>query len=695
MKKDLFIEMAVEEIPAAMAPEVARSFSERFENRLRELAVGFEKIVCFHTPRRFALMVGGVEPRQRDMLVESFGPSESAAFDKDGSPTQAALGFARSKGARLEDLEIAEREKGRFLAFRQKIKGKDSGRIVAREAPAIIAGIQCPKSMRWQSAGTVFARPVRKVSCFYGGKPLKLEVEGIPFSAKIYGHRFAGRKPFKPTGWKSYVAELEKRFVIADPEKRAQAIEKGVRATTKKLGGVFRRDDELLETVNGLVEYPLVLSGSFEKKFLDLPAEVLTSVMKNHQKYFPVFSKSGGLMPHFVFVCGTPVEDPRTVIKGNERVLRARFADAEFFHNEDLKKNLEDRLKDLESMVFLSGAGSYRDKTARLEKTVEKLAAQTGGKKLLKKLKKAARLSKTDLATQMVFEIPELQGIIGNYYSGYKGEDREVSAAIEEQYMPTARNSALAKTDVGALLAIADKTDNICSCFYLGMKPTGSSDPLALRRQAIGLIQTALSKNLDFSMVKLVDLNLRLIKEGDYSDAEEADIGEISGEITEFIAGRFKGIMTESGAKPDSVEAALSANFDSITDCKKRVDALENARKAGSFAALTSSFKRVVNILGDKKERNVNPKLFENTAEKKLWKKLSEIEKLPEIPDYRKRLKQIAALSGPVDKFFDNTMVMHENSRIRKNRTALLGRIKDLFFKVGDLSKMESPGDRP
>ncbi len=718
MKKDLFIELAVEEIPSAMAPEIARSFSERFQNRLRELGVGFEEnrenTFCFHTPGRFALKVGGVEPRSKDITVESFGPSEAAAFDKDGSPTGAALGFARSKGVRVEDLEIAQREKGGFLAFRQKTKGEDSARIIRREAPAVIAGIQCPKSMRWQSEGAAFARPIRKVSCFYGGKPLKIQVEGIPFSTSVSGHRFAGGKPFKPDGWESYVAGLKERFVIADPDERMAIIEKEVvRAVTEKAGGVFfPLDRELLETVNGLVEYPLVLSGNFEEKFLNLPHEALTNVMKSHQKYFPVFSKSGALTPHFVFVCGTPVKDPATVIKGNETVLRARFTDAEFFHSEDLKTPLENRLEALSSMSFLSGAGSYADKTERLEKIAVALAERTGNKGLSDKLKRAARLSKADLATRMVFEIPELQGTMGGHYAEAGGEDPEVSTAIARQYMPTSRGSALAETDTGALLAIADKMDSICVCFYLGMKPTGSSDPLALRRQAIGIIRTALAKNFSFSIAELADFILNLIEKADYSKAPRADAKEISAEVTEFVAGRFRGIVihpepigfsipgeivagrrNEGGVRPDSVEAVLAAGFDNIADCKNRLNALEDARKSDSFTALALSFKRVVNIMGDAGERDVEPELFENTAETDLWKTVCEIEKAPETADYQAHLKRIAALSGPVDEFFDGTMVMHQDSRIRKNRTAMLGRIKDLFFKIADLSKIETPKD--
>ncbi|QMU56007.1 MAG: glycine--tRNA ligase subunit beta [Candidatus Mycalebacterium zealandia] len=692
MKKDLFIELAVEEIPSAMAPEIARGLSEGFENRLRELNVGLKKTVCLHTPRRFSLMIEGLEPRGKDTLVESFGPAEAAAFNPDGSPTKAAIGFARSKGVKVEDLETAQRERGRFLVFRRKTKGEDSGRIIARETPAIIAAVRCAKSMRWNGQSAVFARPIRKISCFYGGKPLKIEAPGIPFSNTVSGHRFAGGKPFKPAGWKPYLQFLRKNFVIADPEERRTLIEKEVARECKKLGGVFRRDDELLDTVCGLVEHPLVLSGNFEKKFLELPQEVLTSVMKNHQKYFPVFSTSGGLMPHFVFVCGTPVKDASAVIKGNERVLRARFVDAEFFHTEDLKKPLRDRTGELESMIFLSGLGTYGDKTARLEKIAAELALKTGKKTLVNKLKKSARLSKADLATQMVFEIPELQGVMGGHYASKQGEDKDVVAAIEEHYMPTARDSEIPATDAGALLAIADKIDNICGCFYLGMKPSGSSDPLALRRQAIGLIRTALDKNLDFSLAGLIDFTLNLLKKASYSAAPVTDIKQVGAEARDFIAERFRSVMAHE-AKADSLEAVISAGFDGVTDCGRRLAALEGARKSKSFMTLVASFKRVVNILKDGTDGKVNPKLFENDEEKTLWKAVEKIEKTPVKSGYEAHLKLIGSLSKPVDAFFEGVMVMHSNKRIRKNRIALLGHIKDLFFKVGDLSKLDSSKD--
>ena len=688
MKKDLFIELAVEEVPSGMSPQIADGLKSGFERRLGELAVGFDKVVCFHTPRRFALLISGVAPRAGDVTVESFGPSEAAAFGADGSPTKAALGFAKSKGARVEELEVAEREKGRFLVFRKKTKGGESGGIIARAAPEVIRGVRCAKSMRWREDAAAFARPVRKISCFYGGRPLRIEMDGVPFSASVSGHRFAGKKPFKPADWRSYLSGLKKNFVIADPDERMKAIEAGVKAETRRLGGVYRKDPELLETVRGLVEHPLVLSGEFEKKFLNLPAEALTSVMKSHQKYFPVFSKSGGLLPYFVFVCGTPVKDTATVIRGNRRVLRARFADAEFFYSEDLKTPLEKRAGELEKMVFLSGLGSYADKTARLAAVAAKLARMAGKKGLDKTLKRAAKLSKTDLATQMVFEIPELQGVMGRRYCEAAGEDAGVCAAIEEQYMPTARDSALPRTDAGAILAIADKIDNICSCFYLGMKPSGSSDPLALRRQAIGLINIALDRGLDFSVPELAGFVLKTLEKAPYSDKPAAKTDEICAEVTDFIAGRFRGVMVESGAKADSVEAVISAGFGGLPECRERLAALEEARKSKSFAAVAASFKRVVNIAGESKGGKVSAKLFEKTEEKKLLGAIEKIEKTTG-GGLAGHLKRLEGLKNPVDGFFDAVMVMDKNAKVRNNRLALLARVKDLFFRVGDLSKID------
>ena len=692
MKKDLFMELAVEEIPSGMAPQIADGLKSGFERRLKELAVGFGKVVCFHTPRRFALLVSGVAPCAGDVTVESFGPSEAAAFGADGSPTKAAIGFAKSKGARVEELEVAEREKGRFLVFRKTAKGGESGGIIARAAPEVIRGVRCAKSMRWREDAAAFARPVRKISCFYGGRPLRIEMDGVPFSASVSGHRFAGKKPFKPADWRSYLSGLKKNFVIADPDERMKAIEAGVKAETRRLGGVYRKDPELLETVRGLVEHPLVLSGEFEKKFLNLPAEALTGVMKSHQKYFPVFSKSGGLLPYFVFVCGTPVKDTATVVRGNQRVLRARFADAEFFYSEDLKTPLEKRAGELEKMVFLSGLGSYADKTARLEKVALKLAQMAGEKGLDKTLKRAAKLSKTDLATQMVFEIPELQGVMGRRYCEAAGEDAGVCAAIEEQYMPTARDSAPPRTDAGAILAVADKIDNICSCFYLGLKPSGSSDPLALRRQAIGLINIALDRGLDFSVAELAGFVLKTLEKAPYSAKPAAKTDEICAEVTDFIAGRFRGVMVEGGAKADSVEAVISAGFGSLPECRERLAALEEARKSESFAAVGTSFKRVVNIAGESKGGKVNAKLFEKTEEKKLLAAIEKIEKTTG-GGLAGHLKRLEGLKDPVDGFFDAVMVMDKNAKIRNNRLALLARVKDLFFRIGDLSKLSVPGD--
>lgn len=691
-KKDLFIELAVEEIPSGMAQQIADGLKSGFEEQLAELAVDFGAVECLHTPRRFALRITDVSPETRDVTVESFGPSEAAAFNPDGSPTKAAAGFAKSKGAKVEDLEIAEREKGRFLVFRKTAKGEESGAVIARAAPEIIRGVRCPKSMKWRENAAAFARPVRKISCFYGGKPLKVAMDGVPFSETVSGHRFAGGKPFKPADWQSYLSELKENFVIADPGERLKMIEAGVKKETERLGGFHRKDPELLETVRGLVEYPLVLSGEFEKKFLKLPAEVLTSVMKNHQKYFPVFSESGELLPYFVFVCGTPVKDTETVVRGNQRVLRARFADAEFFHSEDMKTPLEARAAELGKMVYMSGLGSYADKTTRLEKVALKLARMTGKRELEEKLKRAAKLSKADLATQMVFEIPELQGVMGRRYGEAAGEDAEVSAAIEEHYMPTARDSALPRTDTGAVLAIADKIDNICSCFYLGTKPSGSSDPLALRRQAIGLINIALERGLDFSVPEIAGFVLQTLEKADYSEKPAAETVEICAEITEFVAGRFKGVMVDDGAAADSVEAVISARFESVTDCQKRLAALEEARKSPSFAAVAESFKRVVNIAGENNGGKVTVQLFEKPEEKALLAAIEAMEKATG-GGLAGHLKRLEGLKEPVDGFFDAVMVMDKDAKVRNNRLALLARVKNLFFKVGDLSKLTVPGN--
>ena len=696
MEKELILEIGTEEIPALFLEKAREDLGKILSGELHDKGIHFEEMDIFYTPRRLSARVSGLERKQRDRTTENFGPPKRIAFDEDGKPTKAALGFARSQKVDIEELVIAKRDNGEFLCVRKTAKGRKTSSVLKEILPGVISSIPFRKSMRWGEGKMTFARPIRWIAALYDGKPVRFRVENIKSSDRSFGHRFTSPKPFRVASWENYLRNLEKNNVIADPEKRKEIIRRDTEAAAKKIGGTIKEDPELLETVVNLVEHPTVLVGEFEKKYLRLPTEVLISVMKNHQKYFPVYSqKTGKLLPCFIFVCGTPVKDKQVIVRGNERVIRARLNDAEFFFSEDTKKSLSAYTEDLQSMVFLSDIGTYREKVERMRMLAADIFASPD-------LERAAGLSKSDLATQMVFEFAELQGVMGKYYSLASGEKKAVGNAIEEQYMPLTRTGKLPRTKTGALLSIVDKTDNICSCFIADLAPTGSSDPYALRRQTLGIIRIAIEKKFDVSLSALFERGIRLVL--DSMDAQKTRDGKLSEEelkenILTFFSERFRNLMTESGYERNVVESVISAGFDNPLDAYRRINALGKFAKRKDFEALATGFKRVFNIARTRPSSPLEKKLFKQKEEKELHraftktqtavlKRLADSEKAPGQSDYLKALESIKTLSAPIDRFFDAVMVMDKDKKIRDNRLALLNEIKDLFFMIADFSKI-------
>lgn len=695
MEKELILEIGTEEIPALFLAGAAADLRSILEGELRDESVGFGEIEVLYTPRRLAARVSGLERKQKDRVSESFGPPVRVAFDEKGNPTAAALGFARSQKVDVEKLVVARRNNGEFLCARRVSRGRKTPSVLRELLPRAIAAIPFRKSMRWGAGKTVFARPVRWIAAVYEGKTVGFAVGDVESSNSSFGHRFTSPKPFRVKSWAKYVEALEKKDVMLDPERRKETVRKRAALAAKRIGGTVDEDPGLLETVVNLVEHPTVLVGGFESKYLRLPEEVLTSVMKTHQKYFPVRSeKTGELLANFVFVCGTPVADGRVVVRGNERVIRARLSDAEFFFSEDAKKDMESRAGDLDSMVFLSGVGSYGVKVGRMKALARELFENPD-------LERAAELSKSDLATQMVFEFPELQGVMGRHYSLIGGEKKAVAAAVEEQYMPLSRNGDLPRTKTGALLSVVDKIDNISSCFAAGLAPTGSSDPYAVRRNALGIIRICIEKKLDLSLSDAFAKSVRLVagsmdgeKKG--NRRPEADVER---EIMEFVSGRFRNLMTESGFGGGVVEAVAAAGFDSPLDAYRKTRALGKFAGRRDFAKLATGFKRVFNIAKKRPEAKLSERLLERGEEKELARALASAKeavaqrisvpgKVPGERDYLACLESLKTLSAPIDGFFDAVMVMDEDERIRNNRLALLGEIKDLFFRMADFSKI-------
>lgn len=692
MRNELLLEIGAEEIPALFLKKAQTDLKNLVEKELENISLNFTIVQTFSTPRRITLLVKGLEDKQQDQIIETFGPPKKIAYDENGYPTKAAIGFAKSQNIEIDKIQIAKRDNGEFLCVINKLKGKKTSQILKELLPDIITSIPFKKSMRWGNGKITFARPIRWITCIYNGKTVPFKIENIKSSNKSRGHRFNSIKPFKIESFEHYSKTLETNNVLINSKDREKLILNEAEKMVAKVDGKLILDKELLETVVNIVEYPVVLTGEFDKKYLELPKEVLISVMKNHQKYFPVYMRDiDELIPYFIFVCGTKVKDNKVVIKGNERVLRARFNDAEFFWDDDRKKPLEKNLEKLESMVFLSQIGSYHQKTKRLEKLSERLSILCDKKNIKEDVKRAATLSKADLVSQMVFEFPELQGTMGKYYAKESGEKEAVAKAIEEHYMPTGRDGNLPKTDIGSLLSITDKIDNISSCFTAGLKPTGSADPYALRRQAIGIIQIAIDKKLNFSLKELIKDSLENLQKNDNTE-------QIQSDILDFISERFKNLMLDEGYSNGVIDSVLSTGFKNIVNCYNKIKAVEKFTKEKGFDELSVAFKRVVNIAKEKPKAKIDKKLFTDKSENNLYKNFSDIKKktdkyfdsngLTSESDYLKALNQIKTLKEPVDNFFDNVMVMDKDEKLKNNRLALLNEIKTLFFQISDFSKI-------
>jgi glycyl-tRNA synthetase beta chain len=696
MGKELIFEIGTEEIPARFLEDAIRDLRSITEQGLKENLLTCKDISTYGTPRRLILRVTDLSDIQTDRLIEVVGPPKRIAFDKDGKPTKAAIGFAHAQGVGVTDLVFSEGERGEVIAVRRTVKGEKTEKILKHLLPKIIHTISFRKSMRWGEGNGSFVRPIRWILSIYGGKIIKFKLDGVISGSKTQGHRFMSRKPFRVEDWNNYSSELKKRFVVFDQEERKKIIQKSIDLRAREIGGIPLDDKELLETISHLVEYPIVLRGTFKRDFLKLPTEVLISVMKNQQKYFPVTStgiNDQRLLPYFIFVCGTPVKNEEVVIKGNERVIRARFQDGRFFFEEDLKTPLFSKSEKLKSMIFLSGLGTYYDKTLRMEEFVEQIGISLGFQNTISDIKRAARISKADLTTEMVFEFPELQGIMGKYYALLSGENKEVAKAMEEQYMPHTREGTLPKSKYGSILSIADKVDNITANFITGNIPTGTSDPYALRRQAIGIINIILYQEFHLSLKEIYALSLKLFSnQQEIKDSSKTD--ELLDKILDFMVERLRNLMLSEGNPNDVVDSVISSVCDDLVDTRYKIEAFSEFRKEPDFKSLAIAFKRVFNIVKNQPRESFNCKYLIEPAEKLLFRNYSnmivEVEKSLSEKNYADAILKMRSLKEPIDRYFDEVLVMDKDEKIRRNRISMLWGIRDLFFKLADFSKINT-----
>lgn len=683
--KELFLEIGCEEIPAGFIPRATAEMQAIITKELAIARLSFSEIKTMATPRRLVLVVKGIPAVQPDAEITATGPSLKAAYDAEGKPTRAAEGFARGQGVDVASLQSITTDKGEYLFVSKYESGRPTYELLAELLPALVANIPFKKSMRWGDQDVRFARPIHWIVALFDGTVVPFSFGTVESGKISRGHRFMANMPFPVSDFAGYLDECERHFVIPDPEKRKEIIRRETHRVASAAGGHLLPDEELLEQVAYLVEYPSAVHGTFSSEFLKVPKEVLITSMRSHQRYFSIVDAKGGLLPGFITINNTLAEDPSVVVKGNERVLRARLSDARFFFEEDQKVRLDDRVELLKKVVYQQKLGTSFEKMERFKQLAEGLADQLNPS-VKSQASRAAWLCKADLVSAMVGEFPEVQGIMGREYALLEGESTDVANAIAEHYLPTQAGGELPASDSGAFVSIADKLDTICGCFGVGLIPTGAADPYALRRATIGIIAIILEKGYRLSLRSLIDKSLELLSAKLTRPKEQ-----VANDVLEFFRARFINLLGSLFAT-DAVEAAIAAGFDDLVDVKVRIAALAEFKTHPDFEPLTVAFKRVGNIIKEGIDAPVDPSLFLDSAESDLYEAIQAVkcsaDDLIASGIWLDALTEIATLRGPVDRFFDKVMVMDDDQQVRTNRLALLTIIARLFGKIADFSRI-------
>ena len=685
--QNFLVEIGTEELPPKALKTLATSFADNVEAELNQAGLTFDKIEWFAAPRRLAVKVLNLATQQPSKEIEKRGPAVSAAFDAEGKPTKAAEGWARGCGITVDQAERIATDKGEWLVHRAKIEGQPTKNLLNDIVANALAKLPIPKPMRWADKTVQFIRPVHTVTMLLGDELIEGEILGVASARTIRGHRFLGEKEFEIQHADQYPQLLrEKGSVVADFNERKAEILAKSQAKATALGGVADIEESLLEEVTSLVEYPNVLAAKFEERFLAVPAEALVYTMKGDQKYFPIYDKDGKLLPHFIFVSNINPEDPTAIIEGNEKVVRPRLTDAEFFFKTDLKQKLVDRLPRLETVLFQQQLGTLKDKTDRIEQLAGEIAKQIGADEA--KAKRAGLLSKCDLMTNMVFEFTDTQGVMGMHYARHDGEDEEVAVALNEQYMPRFAGDELPKSLVASAVALADKFDTLTGIFGIGQAPKGSADPFALRRAALGALRIIVEKNLPLDLEDLVKKSAALF-------GDKLTNQNVVADVVDFMLGRFRAWYQDEGIAVDVIQAVLARRPTCPADFDARVRAVSHFRTLDSAEALAAANKRVSNILAkaDAAIGEINLTACVEPAEKALAEAVlalrTEVQPLIAQGDYTTVLDKLANLRAPVDSFFDNVMVNAEDPALRQNRLAILNTLQGLFLQVADISVLQ------
>lgn len=688
--RDLLIELGTEELPPKALASLSRAFERLFCEGLKAERLEYAAISRFATPRRLALLVESLSENQADRDTERFGPAVKAAFDADGAPTKAAQGFAKSCGVEVAELATAEKDGVEKLYFSTTERGRTTFELVPELITKAMQQLPIPKRMRWGASREEFVRPVHWLTVLFGHEVIPMTLFAVESCGTTRGHRFLSNEELLLDSAADYEQVLEETGnVIPDFDKRRDSVRKLVTAEGEKAGGQVVMDEDLLNEVTSLVEYPVALSGAFDAQYLELPPEALILTLKSHQKCFCITDADGKLLPHFVTVSNLLSKDPAKVIEGNERVIRPRLADARFFFDADRQQSLESRSPSLEKLIFQDKLGTVHDKSARVAELAAWIAGQVGAD--ADKSRRAALLAKCDLLTQMVGEFADLQGLMGYYYALNDGEDQEVARAINEQYQPRQAGGELPTTMTGAILAIADKLDTMVGMFGIGQPPTGSKDPFALRRSAIGILRIIVDRELD------LDINQALAQSIASYCSKDLEAG-IEKSLSAFVFDRFKAWYAEEGISATIFQSVSSVSPGRPLDFHRRVQAVHKFAGLDEAAALAAANKRVSNLLSKQKDQPdsdaVKQELLQEQAEKDLYEaiqqKQSELAPYFESGDYSAALPGLAGLKAPVDRFFDEVLVMAEDEAIKQNRLNLLRQLRNLFLRTADISHLHN-----
>ncbi|MBM7071064.1 glycine--tRNA ligase subunit beta [Shewanella sp. 202IG2-18] len=686
--ENLLIEIGTEELPPKALRTLAESFLANVTDALTKAELPFAQAKWYAAPRRLALSIQDVATAQQDKIVEKRGPAIAGAFDADGNPTKAALGWARGNGIDVNDAERLKTDKGEWLLHKAKVEGKATSTLIADITQKALDKLPIPKPMRWGSNTTQFIRPVHTVTMLLGSELIEGTVLGIQSARIIRGHRFMGQSEFELQHADDYLAQLENDGkVMADFERRKAIIKSDAEKAAAELNGIADLKDELLEEVASLVEWPVVLTAKFENDFLNVPSEALVYTMKGDQKYFPVFDQQGELLPNFIFVTNIESKDPQQIISGNEKVIRPRLADAEFFFNTDKKKTLEARLESLQSVVFQKQLGSLKDRANRISDMAAYIAESLNAD--AKDAARAGLLSKADLMTEMVMEFTDTQGTMGMHYARLDGETENVAVAISEQYLPKFSGDRVPESHVSCAVALAEKFDTLVGIFGIGQAPKGAADPFALRRAAIGILRIIVENKLPLDLVDLIAKAQQLHGASVSNDNTTDD-------VLQFLMGRFRSWYLDKGVAVDTILAVLARNPTRPADFDDRITAVTEFRNREEAAALAAANKRVSNILAKVEcevSNDISHALLQQDAEKALAEQLLALE--PQLApffatgDYAQALNLLAGLRNTVDQFFEDVMVMADDDALKANRLALLNRLRQQFLHVADISLLQ------